>query len=216
MRSPTTPLASPNHRVTEWGAEKPYTDYRAMLDDPSVDAVEILTPHSLHARMVIDALDADKHVSLQKPMAINLKDCNVIVAAAEKSGRFMRVFENFAYYEPLVRAKQMLDDGVIGEPISMRIKTVTGHRQYGWDIPDESIAWRYDQSINGVGKAILDYGTTYSRWLDGSWVNPSKSSLGSALPTQQKALKTIRRYSFRGRTKVVKRTARGNNNQVPR
>ena len=154
-------------RAAEWGAEKPYTDYRAMLDDPNVDAVEILTPHSLHAQMVVDALDAGKHVSLQKPMAITLAECNAIVEAADNSDRFTRVFENFAYYEPMARAKQMLDDGVIGEPVSMRIKTIIGNRKYGWDIPDESMAWRFDQAINGVGKAILDYG--YHVFAMGRW-----------------------------------------------
>ena len=154
-------------RVAEWGAEKAYTDYRAMLDDPAVDAVEVLTPHSMHAQMAIDALDAGKHVSLQKPMAVTLAECDAIVEAGARSDKLLRVFENFAYYEPIVRAKQMLDDGVIGEPVSMRMKTITGHRRYGWDIPDSSIAWRFDQSINGVGKAILDYG--YHIFAMGRW-----------------------------------------------
>ena len=88
-------------RAAEWGAKKAYTDYRAMLDDPAVDAVEVLTPHSLHAQMVVDALDAGKHVSLQKPMAITLDECNAIVDAANNTDKFMRVFENFAYYEPM-------------------------------------------------------------------------------------------------------------------
>lgn len=154
-------------RVAEWGAEKAYTDYRALLDDPKVDAVEILTPHSLHAQMVIDALDARKHVTLQKPLAITLDECNAIVDAASKSNKFFRVFENFAYYEPMARAKQMLDDGVIGEPISMRMKTIIGNRKHGWDIPDASMAWRFDQEINGVGKAILDYG--YHIFAIGRW-----------------------------------------------
>ena len=154
-------------RVAEWGAEKAYTDYRAMLDDPAVDAVEVLTPHSMHARMVIDALDAGKHVSLQKPMAVTLDECNAIVEAGRRTDKYLRVFENFAYYEPILRAKQMLDEGVIGEPVSMRIKSVLGNRKYGWDIPDTSIAWRFDQSINGVGKAILDYG--YHIFAMGRW-----------------------------------------------
>ena len=174
-------------RVAEWGAEKAYTDYRAMLDDPNVDAVEVLTPHSMHAQMVVDALDAGKHVSLQKPMAITLDECNAIVEAANKTDKFMRVFENFAYYEPIVRAKQMLDDGMIGDPVSMRMKTVFGHRKYGWDIPDASIAWRYDQTINGGGKAILDYGYhifAMGRWFLGepeqvfAWIRTSYTDEG--------------------------------------
>ena len=154
-------------RAAEWGADMSYSDYREMLDDPAVDAVEILTPHSMHAQMVIDALDAGKHVSLQKPMAVTLAECDAIVEAGRKSDKLLRVFENFAYYEPIARAKKMLDDGVIGDPVSMRMKTINGHRRYGWDIPDESIAWRFDNAIGGGGKAILDYG--YHIFAMGRW-----------------------------------------------
>jgi predicted dehydrogenase len=174
-------------RAAEWRAEKAYTDYRAMLDDPAVDAVEVLTPHSMHAQMVIDALDAGKHVSLQKPMAVTLAECDAIVTADEKSNRLLRVFENFACYEPIVKAKCMLDEGVIGEPVSMRMKTVNGHRKHGWDIPDESIAWRFDQAINGGGKAILDYGYhifAMARWFLGepeqvfAWIRKTYTDQG--------------------------------------
>ena len=65
------------------------------------------------------------------------------------------------------RAKQMLDEGVIGEPISMRMKTIIGDRSYGWDVPESSMAWRFDQAINGGGKAILDYG--YHIFAMGRW-----------------------------------------------
>ena len=174
-------------RVAEWGAEKAYTDYRAMLDDPAVDAVEVLTPHSMHAQMVVDALDAGKHVSLQKPMAVTLAECDAIVGAGKKSDQLLRVFENFAYYEPLVRAKQMLDDGVIGDPVSMRMKTVNGHRKYGWDIPDATMAWRFDEAVGGGGKAILDYGYhifAMGRWFLGepeqvfAWIRTSYTDEG--------------------------------------
>ena len=174
-------------RAAEWGADKPYTDYRAMLDDPNVDAVEVLTPHSLHARMVIDALDAGKHVSLQKPMAITLAECDAIVDAGAKSDKLLRVFENFAYYEPIAKAKQMLDDGVIGEPVSMRMKTVIGNPKFGWKVPDPSIAWRYDDAIGGGGKAILDYGYhifAMGRWFLGepeqvfAWIRTTYNAAG--------------------------------------
>ena len=174
-------------RVAEWGAEKAYTDYRAMLDDPAVNAVEVLTPHSMHAQMVIEALDAGKHVSMQKPMAVTLAECDAIVGAGKKSDKLLRVFENFAYYEPLVRAKQMLDDGVIGDPVSMRMKTVNGHRKYGWDIPDATMAWRFDDAVGGGGKAILDYGYhifAMGRWFLGepeqvfAWIRTSYTDEG--------------------------------------
>ena len=176
-----------NSRAIEWGTQKVYTDYREMLDDPSVDAVEVLTPHALHARMVIDALDAGKHVSLQKPMAVTLAECDAIVDAGNKSNKLLRVFENFAHYEPIVFAKQMLDDGVIGEPVSMRMKTISGNPKYGWDIPHASMAWRFDDTIGGGGKAILDYGYhifAMGRWFLGepeqvfAWIRTSYTDAG--------------------------------------
>ncbi len=176
-----------DRRAAEWGADKAYTDYRALLEDPSVDGVEVLTPHALHARMVIDALDAGKHVSLQKPMAVTLAECDAIVDADNKSDKLLRVFENFAYYEPIIRAKQMLDDGAIGEPVSMRMKTVSGNPKHGWDIPQASMAWRFDDAIGGGGKAILDYGYhifAMGRWFLGepeqvfAWIRTSYTDAG--------------------------------------
>lgn len=145
-------------RVEQWDAPAGYSDYRNMLDDQRVQAVEILTPHASHAQIIVDALAAGMHVSVQKPMAISLEQCDAIVDAAEESGRIFRVFENFAYYEPLTRAKQVLDDGIIGEPMSLRIKTLMGNPQYGWHVPDSTRAWRFDAAVSGDGRIVLDYG----------------------------------------------------------
>ena len=145
-------------RVNEWEAGAGYSDYREMLDDQRVDAVEILTPHASHAQLIIDSLAAGMHVSVQKPMAVSLAQCDAIVEAAGQSDRIFRVFENFAYYEPLVRAKQILDDGTIGDPVALRIKTLMGGAQYGWHVPDSTKAWRFDDAVSGGGRIVLDYG----------------------------------------------------------
>ncbi|MFV1968757.1 MAG: Gfo/Idh/MocA family protein [Pirellulaceae bacterium] len=110
-------------RVTEWGVERTYTDYHELLADPDVDAVEVITPHHLHAEMGIAALAAGKHVSMQKPMAVNVAECDALIDAAKRSGKLFRVFENFRFYPPMVRAKELLDSGAIGEPLSIRIKS---------------------------------------------------------------------------------------------
>src|SRR6202008_411372 len=65
---------------------KPYGDWRALLDDATVGAVAIAAPHHLHYSLAVAALEAGKHVLLEKPMALSVPECNRIVAAAERSG----------------------------------------------------------------------------------------------------------------------------------
>ena len=145
-------------RAQEWGAEHSYTDYRELLADQDLDAVEVLTPHRLHAEMSVAALAAGKHVSLQKPMALTLAEADAIVGAAARSDRVFRVFENFRYYPPYVRAKELLDAGEIGEPVSMRVKVIGGNPRYGWRVPARSWAWRLSEAESGGGPSIFDHG----------------------------------------------------------
>lgn len=145
-------------RAAEWGAERTYTDHRDALADPEVDAVEILTPHHLHEEMSVAALAAGKHVSLQKPVARNLAEADSITRAASASNRVFRVFENYRYYPPYVRAKEMLDAGEIGEPMTLRLKVIGGHPGGGWKVPARSWAWRFSEELSGGGASMFDHG----------------------------------------------------------
>ncbi|MGD0673498.1 MAG: Gfo/Idh/MocA family oxidoreductase, partial [Candidatus Binatus sp.] len=61
-------------RQQEWQPKKTYRDYRQLLADSDVNAVEILIPHHLHREVAIAALQAGKHVSLQKPPALTIRE----------------------------------------------------------------------------------------------------------------------------------------------
>ena len=145
-------------RAGEWGVQKVYDDYRRLLDDPKVDAVEVLTPHHLHREMTVAALEAGKHVSVQKPIALNITDAEAMIIAADRSGRLFRVIENYRYYPPLKKAKALLDAGEIGEPLSIRIKSISGNTRYGWTVPEASKEWRSDPSRSGRGSIVFDHG----------------------------------------------------------
>ncbi len=145
-------------RAQEWGVERTYSDYRQLLEDPNVDAVDIVTPHHLHAEMTIAALEAGKHVSVQKPMALDIAQADAMVAVAGRSDKLFRVIDNYLFHTPYVRAKELIDGGEIGEPISLSIKTVSGFAPEGWDIPQSSHEWRTDPARSGAASVLFDHG----------------------------------------------------------
>ena len=78
-------------------------NYHDLLKDDEIDAVEILTPHHLHMEMAIAAAEAGKHISIQKPMALNPRDCEKIISATQKAGVILNICENFLFYPPILR-----------------------------------------------------------------------------------------------------------------
>ena len=145
-------------RAEEYGAAEWCTDYRELLSDPDLDAVEILLPHDLHLPVTLEALAAGKHVSLQKPMTRTLEEADQIVSAVAESRVAFRVFENFRSYQPYIRIKEMIDAGEIGDLVSMRYKVIRGEGVGGYDVPAEARAWRFDEEIGGGLPQILDHG----------------------------------------------------------
>ena len=157
-------------RAAEWGVEKTYTDFDDLLSDPDVDAVDVIAPHYLHAPMTIAALEAGKHVTVQKPMALTIADADAMIEASERAGKLLRVIDNYRFHPPFVRARQMLDSGIIGEPMSLRIKTASGTAPDGWEIPQSSHVWRSDPTLSGDGSVLFDHGHhvwTIARYLLG-------------------------------------------------
>ncbi len=147
-------------RAKEWGIDpKIYTSYEDLLNDSEIDAVELLTPTHLHARQSIDALDAGKHVSCQKPIAASISEVDEMIAAVERGTTTFRVTENFLYYPPILKAKELLDGGAIGEPSMVRIHTTRGIPPPGATnrMPPDALEWRLDPE-NNPGGAIYDDG----------------------------------------------------------
>jgi predicted dehydrogenase len=145
-------------RGEEWGVSRVYADFDQVLTDPEVDAVEILTPHHLHESQAIAALEAGKHVSLQKPPTRNLLEFERVAQAARHGDRVFRVFENFMYYPPHQKAKALIEEGAIGEPLSVRVKTAIGQLTGGWEVEPETQAWRTDPGTCGGGLTTFDHG----------------------------------------------------------
>jgi predicted dehydrogenase len=145
-------------KAKAWGVSKVYTDYKELVTDPEIDLVELLVPHHLHAPMTVAACQAGKHVSVQKPMALTAAESERMIESARKAGVVLRVYENFVFYEPAVHAKQMIEDGVIGNPQMIRIHVNTGTSKNGWKVPLDAWAWRFNEKTSGGGELLFDHG----------------------------------------------------------
>ena len=136
--------------AADWGATY-LPDLDVMLADDSIDAIEVLTPTHLHHDHVIAALEAGKHVSVQKPVANTVEEGRAMAAAAERAGRILRVSECFVHYPPLELAKKLVADGAIGKPTGLRIRTLVGTTTSPFQaaLRPEGYGWRLDKRSPG-------------------------------------------------------------------
>lgn len=144
-------------RAAEWGVKKWHTDYRRLLEDPDVDAVEILTPHATHVGICLDAMGAGKHLALQKPMTVDRAEAEKLVAASANATTVCKVTENYVFYPPIRFASQIIREGWIGAPSSISIKLIAGGKG-GWPVPPSAWAWRVKEFAQGRGMQTFDHG----------------------------------------------------------
>jgi len=90
------------------------TDYREVLAKPGIDAVFICTPDHLHAEHAIAAMDAGKHVFLEKPMATTIEDCDAILEAAVRTGSKLYVGHNMRFFPVVRKMRELIKSGRIG------------------------------------------------------------------------------------------------------
>jgi predicted dehydrogenase len=153
-----TNKAHAKKKAKEWGVDKIYTDYSQLLEDKEVDVVELLTPHHLHCPMTVQAAKAGKHVSVQKPMALSAAEADEMIAAADKAGVVLRVYETFVYYAPAMRARQMIEAGEIGDIRAIRMHVNSGTGNSSWQVPISAWVWRLNEEQCGGGPLVFDHG----------------------------------------------------------
>jgi predicted dehydrogenase len=102
--------------ASQFGVERRYASHIDLLADPELDAVAVLVPAAAHAEVALDALDAGKHVLVEKPLALDPADADRLVERAATADRHVLVAFNLRWH-PLVReARERLAAGAIGEP----------------------------------------------------------------------------------------------------
>lgn len=102
-------------RAEEYGAAKVYTDYRELMADPDIDAVSICTRNDTHADIVIAALEAGKHVLVEKPMTSTLEQAEAVAAAAAASPAILQVAYVRRFSPNATVLKEFIDAGDLGQ-----------------------------------------------------------------------------------------------------
>jgi predicted dehydrogenase len=139
--------------ITRW-----FVDYRQMLEMPEIQLVVLGIPNDLHHQVVLDAAAAGKHIVLEKPMAMNLQQCDEMIDACRRAGVKLMYAEELCFAPKYVRLKGLVDSGALGQ-----VHLVKQSEKH--DGPHS--AWFYDVRRSGGG-VTLDMGChaiQFFRWL---------------------------------------------------
>ncbi|PLT29644.1 Gfo/Idh/MocA family protein [Peribacillus deserti] len=140
--------------AAKYGAAS-YTSYEELLNSGKVDVVSVCTPNYLHAPITVAALEAGVHVLCEKPMATSSEEAEVMIAAANKSGKKLMIAHNQRFVPSHQKARQLIENGEIGRIYSFR--TAFGHGgPEGWSVEGED-GWFFQKEKAFVG-AMGDLG----------------------------------------------------------
>ncbi|KJE25972.1 hypothetical protein LG52_899 [Geobacillus kaustophilus] len=140
-----------------FGIPKAYGDYRALIDDPDVEAVHNCTRNVLHFPINKAVLEAGKHLLSEKPLAMDSEQSAELKRLAEQSESLSAVCFNYRHYPLVVEAKERLARE------AKRVHFVYGGYVQDWLLYDTDYNWRLDPAQNGPSRAIADIG---SHWCD--------------------------------------------------
>lgn len=101
----------PPGREMDLGNVRAYAEFEAILDDPEVDLIDLCVPNDRHARLAVQALEAGKHVLVEKPIATTLADADAMLSAAERSGKRLLVAHVLPFFPEFAFARREIASG---------------------------------------------------------------------------------------------------------
>lgn len=145
----------------EFGCEYE-TDFKKALKNDNIDAVIVATPTKYHKDIVVYAAEMKKHIFCEKPMAMTVEECRLMIDAAEKNKVKLQIGFMRRFDEGFLRAKEIIDSGEIGAVVM--VKSLT----HGPSTPHE---WMYDiEKSNGPLAEVNSHDIDTIRWLTGGEV----------------------------------------------
>lgn len=184
---------SAKKKAAEMGVPKVYEDYTQLLADPEIESVHICTPNNLHYQIAKEALLGGKHVVCEKPLALELEQCDELIALSKKMGKVCAVNFNMRAYPVVQQVKSMIANGDLGE-----IFSVNGSYTQDWMLLDTDYSWRVDPKFTGDTRTVADIG---SHWFDmmeyicGMRVTAVCADFATFYKVRKRPLKPVETYS---------------------
>ncbi len=160
------------------GGAKPIDDLRRILDDPSIDAVTVATPDHWHSPAAILAMDAGKHVYVEKPCSHNLREGRLLVEAARRTGKVVQHGTQARSNPGFNEAIQMLRDGTIGEVLIAKAWNVQKRKNIGHERPSRPpVGFDYDIWVGPAPMVPFQKNRHHYSWH--WWYNFGTGDLGN-------------------------------------
>jgi predicted dehydrogenase len=123
------------------------TDWQEIVESPLIDIVDIVTPTFMHAEMAVGAVKNGKHVLCEKPLGLDLKQCEQMFAAASKAKVVHMVCHNYRRIPAIALAKRMIAEGALGRIYHFRAR----YAQDRLADPDFPLSWQLQKETSGSG-----------------------------------------------------------------
>ncbi len=181
------------NKAEQLGVAASYGDFSELLKHEGLSCIHICTPNFLHYEMAKKALEAGKHVVLEKPLATTSKEGEELVALAREKGVVNAVHFNLRYY-PLVRhMRAMREHGELGD-----IYSVVGTYLQDWLFYDTDYNWRLEPAQSGESRAIADIGShllDLVEYISGQRIAEVLADFSTVHQQRKKPLKEVETYS---------------------
>ncbi|MBN2328571.1 MAG: Gfo/Idh/MocA family oxidoreductase [Candidatus Omnitrophica bacterium] len=152
-----------------------YSDFDRMLAEANLDAVSITLPTFLHNNFSSRALKAGVNVLCEKPMGLNLADCDSMIEAAQQSGKVLQIGQCIRFWPEYAHVKEIIDSGQYGKVMAMTLRRLTAAPTWGHE--------NWIQNIERSGGVELDlhiHDTDFVQYVFGS--PKAVSSFGAMRP----------------------------------
>jgi predicted dehydrogenase len=138
----------------DFGARKYYTSVQDVLEDKAVEAVDLCLPPSEHCPVAVQAMNAGRHVVVEKPMCLTVAEADQMIEAADRNSVILMCGQSRRFNDPLMAAREMMLEGKIGKLIHISVAA-------GGKSEKAAVAWWKNPAVTGPSNLVANWSSHY-------------------------------------------------------